>query len=284
MLPLPTLFAACMLLIPTSAILASPSLSCTNITSTLDLVLARGYLKVGTTGDYKPFTYKVTNRAALPATPTINTTFIGADIDMAQSLSNSLMLPQPVEFVPTSWSKFSSDLAAGKFDVAMGGVSITLARAQKFLFSTSMMSGGKAACIRCSDLSKYTSLSAIDQPGVKVVVNPGGTNEAFDRANLKNAKILLEQDNNAVFQAVIDGVADMMITDLVEVELQVQLHPGLLCLAETNGAFTYEEKAYMIGRDVVWKEYIDIFVRTALGSGMWNRTLDKWMGYQWPAV
>ncbi|OAK93775.1 periplasmic binding protein-like II [Phaeosphaeriaceae sp. SRC1lsM3a] len=283
----PILLASCLLLTSTSAttnFLESSPLSYNNITSTLDLILARGYLKVGTTGDYKPFTYKVTNRTALPATPAINTTFIGADIDMAQSLSNSLGLPNPVDFVPTAWSNLSSDLSAGKFDVAMGGVSITLLRAQKFFFSTPIMEGGKAACVRCSNVTKFSSLSAIDTAGVKVVVNPGGTNEAFDRANLRNAEIIVVQDNNAVFQAVIDGDADVMITDLIEVELQTRLHPEVLCLAGSNKTFTFEEKAYMVGRDVVWKEYVGAFLHIALGSGAWNQTLEKWMEYKWPSV
>jgi hypothetical protein len=45
------LAAAHLLLIPTSATLEAPSLSYNNVTSTLDLILARGCLKVGTTGE-----------------------------------------------------------------------------------------------------------------------------------------------------------------------------------------------------------------------------------------
>ncbi|KAJ8119054.1 hypothetical protein OPT61_g111 [Boeremia exigua] len=258
--------------------------SYSNITSILDNIIARGYLKVGTTGDYKPFSYKVTNRTALPATPAINTTYIGADIDLAQSLSNSLGLSRPVEFVPTIWANLTSDIAAQKFDVAMSGVSITLARAQKAFFSTAIQRVGKAACVRCADLAKFSSLAAIDTAGVKVAVNPGGTNEAFDRANLKTAEIVLVQDNNAVYKAVMDGDADAMISDIIEVELQVRLHPEILCIVNPNATFTFEELGYMVGRDVAWKQYMDLFVHIQLGGGGWNRTLEKWMSYKWPSV
>ncbi|XPS92036.1 hypothetical protein M3J09_001442 [Ascochyta lentis] len=283
------LIAACLLISP----LASASggkdgykaeYSPNNLTSILEKIQARGYLKVGTTGDYKPFSYKVTNRTALPATPAINTTYIGADIDLAQSLSNSLSLPRPVEFVPTIWANLTADIAEQKFDIAMSGVSITLARAQKAFFSTAIQRVGKAACVRCADLAKFSSLAAIDTAGVKVAVNPGGTNEAFDRANLKTATIVLVQDNNAVYKAVMDGDADAMISDIIEVELQVRLHPGILCIVNPNATFTFEELGYMIGRDVVWKQYMDTFVHIQLGSGNWNRTLEKWMSYKWPSV
>ncbi|OWY51812.1 periplasmic binding protein-like II [Alternaria alternata] len=258
--------------------------SYSNTTSILDNIQARGYLKVGTTGDYKPFSYKVTNRTALPATPAINTTYIGADVDVAQSLSNSLGLSRPVEFVPTIWANLTTDLAAQKFDIAMSGVSITLARAQKAFFSTAVQRVGKAACVRCADLDRFSSLAAIDTAGVKVAVNPGGTNEAFDRANLKAATVVLVPDNNAVYKAVMDGDADAMISDIIEVELQVRLHPEVLCIVNPNATFTFEELGYMVGQDIVWKQYMDLFVHIQLGSGGWNNTLEKWMSYKWPAV
>jgi cyclohexadienyl dehydratase len=284
----PMLATACLLLSPiVSASYSSSapvSVSYGNITSILDKILSRGYLKVGTTGDYKPFSYRVTNRTALPATPAINTTYIGADIDLAQTLSNSLSLPHPIEFVPTTWANLTTDLAAGKFDVAMSGISITLARAAKGFYSTAILNVGKAACVRCPDLAKFSSLAGIDKAGVKVAVNPGGTNEAFDRANLKSATIVLVQDNNAVYQAVIEGDADAMISDIIEVELQVRLHPNVLCIVNPDQAFTFEELGYLVARDVVWKMYLDTFVHIQLGSREWNRTLEKWMGYQWPAV
>jgi cyclohexadienyl dehydratase len=217
-------------------------------------------------------------------TPAINTTYIGADIDLAQTLSDSLSLSQPIEFVPTVWANLTADLLSQKFDIAMSGVSITLPRAQKAFFSTAIQRVGKAACVRCADLAKFSTLAAIDTTGVKVAVNPGGTNEAFDRATLKTATIVLVQDNNAVYQAVIDGQADAMISDMIEVELQVRLHPGALCIVNPDEAFTFEELGYMVGRDVVWKQYLDTFVHFQLGSGNWNRTLERWMSYQWPSI
>ncbi|KAH9213361.1 bacterial extracellular solute-binding protein, family 3 [Leptodontidium sp. 2 PMI_412] len=264
-----------------------PSLTYTNLTSKLDEILSRGYLKVGTTGDYKPFSYLVTNTSLLPTTNSstkINTTYIGADIAAAQSLSNALALPSPVQFIPTAWANLTTDLSANKFDIAMGGISLTLARSRSAFFSTAIQRVGKTGCIRCSDASKFTSLSSIDQPGVRVVVNPGGSNQAFDIANLKAATIVLVKDNNAVYQAVLDGTGDAMISDLIEVELQVKLHPGELCVVNPGDPWNFEELAYMMGRDVVWKNFVDAWVRVMLGGGAWNQTLTTWMDYRWPNV
>ncbi|KAH6974514.1 bacterial extracellular solute-binding protein, family 3 [Ilyonectria sp. MPI-CAGE-AT-0026] len=262
----------------------SVPLAYANLTSKLDEVISRGYLTVGTTGDYKPFTYLVTDVTALPNSTAINTTYIGADIDAAQSLSNALGLPKPPRLVHTVWANITSDLTAGKFDIAMGGVSLTLSRARTAFFSTAIQRVGKTACIRCSDAAKFTDLDSIDQEGVRVAVNPGGTNEAFDRANLKVATIVTFQDNNAVFEAVRSSKADVMISDLIEVELQVRLHEGELCIVNPTAPFNFEELGYAIQRDPVWKHFVDTWVHIQLGSGAWNTTLEKWLSYKWPLV
>jgi ABC-type amino acid transport substrate-binding protein len=59
----------------------------------------------------------------------------------------------------------------------------------------------------------------------KVIVNPGGTNERFDRAHLPKATIVQWSDNATIFDALIEGKADLMITDAVETRVQAKLHP-----------------------------------------------------------
>ena len=74
-------------------------------------IKANGVLRVGTTGDYKPYTYLD------PAT----NAYSGMDIDVAEAFAKSLGVR--VVFVATSWPTMTADLLADKFDVAMGGVS-----------------------------------------------------------------------------------------------------------------------------------------------------------------
>src|SRR5690348_10672396 len=71
--------------------------------SLFDTIAARGTLRVGTTGDYRPFTYLDLQTHE----------FEGVDIDMARSLGKALGVK--VEFVQTSWPKLAADFAEGKF-------------------------------------------------------------------------------------------------------------------------------------------------------------------------
>ena len=125
--------------------------------SRLDAILAAGVLKVGSTGDYKPFTFKDQASGA----------FSGFDIDQAQSLAVALGVK--LEIVPTAWPKLMQDFEAGAFDMAMGGVSVTLDRQKKGLFSIPYMHEGKTPIARCGDKGKFSTIADIDKPGVKVL-------------------------------------------------------------------------------------------------------------------
>lgn len=241
----------------------SPALSATP-SPTLDAVKARGVLKVGTTGDYKPFTFRKPDGS-----------FEGADIAMAESLAKAIGVK--VEFVPTTWSAMSGDFVAGKFDVAMGGVSIIPARAEKGDFSSVVLTDGKRPVVRCADKAKFNSLAAIDQPGVRAIVNPGGTNESFARATYKQATLTLHPDNVTVFDQIAQNKADIMVTDGVEVDLLAATHPGVLCAAEVPQPFTRLEKAYWLPKDAGFKEFVDGWLAKAMASGEWKADLQAAM-------
>lgn len=151
--------------------------------SMLDKIIGRGHILVGTAGDYKPFTY---------LNPSANQ-FEGIDIDMALHLGKSLGVE--VRFVKTSWPTLMKDFLEGKYDIGMGGVSINLERQKKAFFTISYLKDGKTPITRRENVAKFSTLDQIDQPGVKVIVNPGGTNERFVRASIKKATIIVYEDN-----------------------------------------------------------------------------------------
>ncbi len=230
----------------------------------LDEILARGVLKVGTTGDYRPFTFlnKETGK------------FEGMDIDLAENLGKSMGVK--VEFVQTAWPNLMKDFEAGNFDMAAGGVSITLDRAKKGYFSTPMMREGKTPIARCADKAKFNTIADIDKPGVRVVVNPGGTNERFARANVKTADIRVHNDNVTIFKEIADGKADLMMTDSSETLFQQKLNPGVLCAIHPEKPFDFAEKAYWLQRDVAFKNFVDQWLHLSQENGTYNGIFAKW--------
>jgi cyclohexadienyl dehydratase len=232
--------------------------------SRLDDIISRGTLKVGLTGDYRPFSYRDKGAA----------TFEGFDVDMANALGQALGVK--VEFVPTSWPTLMRDFEANAFDIAAGGVSITMDRQKKGLFSAPLMREGKTPIARCADVGRFQTLADIDRPDTRIIVNPGGTNERFARANIKQASIAVWPDNVTIFDEIVSGHADLMMTDASETRYQQKLHPGVLCAVHPEAPFDFAEKAYWLQRDMALKAFVDQWLHLITENGSYRRIYDRW--------
>ena len=109
-----------------------------------------------------------------------------------------------------------------------------------------------------------------------MIANPGGTNESFDRANLKQAQLVMFPDNARIFDELVAGRADVMITDSVETLLQQKLHPEL-CAVHPDHPFNTSELAYMMPRDVAWKMFVDQWLNVMAVSGGRQQLVAKWL-------
>jgi cyclohexadienyl dehydratase len=244
-------------------LLTVPAAAQNTAESRLDQIIARGTLRVGSTGDYKPFTYD---------NPTTGQ-FEGLDIDMANSLAKALGVK--LEIVKTAWPRLMEDFTTDRFDIAMGGVSVTFERQKKGLFSLPYMVDGKAPIARCADAGKFQTIADIDKPTTRVIVNPGGTNERFDREMLKRAPITVYADNVTLFDQIADGKADVMITDASETMLQQKLRKGRLCAIHPDKPFNFSEKAYWMQRDFAIKAFVDQWLHTAMMTKEYRKLADK---------
>ena len=161
--------------------------------SKLDEVQSRGCLLVGTTGDYKPMSYlnRETGR------------YEGFDTEASELLAQSLGVQ--VKFIPTTWSTLTADTLAGKFDIAMCGITRTLAREQKMAQSNGYLVFGKTILCRKDDAKKFKTLADMNKKDVRVMVNPGGTNEKFALANLPDCTLIVHQQNAEIPGMIAEG-------------------------------------------------------------------------------
>jgi cyclohexadienyl dehydratase len=227
---------------------------------TLARIRAAGLLRVGTTGDYPPFSRLVAGGA-----------YEGADIDMAHDLAGRLGVE--IVFVPSVWVTLLDDFLADRFDIAMGGVTVTAARSAQAFFSIPTFVDGKRPLCRREFGDRFTSVAASDKPGIRVIANPGSANEAFARANFTRAAVTIHHDNASVFDELVAGRADVMVTDGLEADHQAALHPEL-CAVPVE-PLTRLEKAYMFARDPAMKAYIDAWLDDAFSSGAWALALAR---------
>lgn len=183
---------------------SEPSDDAVQAETIVEEIQERGVLKVGTTGDYQPVSYLDPKTGG----------YVGFDIELAEDLADDLGVE--VEYVETSWPSLMDDTLAGKFDLAISGITITDARKEQALMSEGYLENGKTLLCRAEDAYKYTSLESVNKPDVRVMENPGGTNEKFARENLPDVTLIIHDVNQEIPGLVASGEADVMITEVVE--------------------------------------------------------------------
>ncbi|KAA0180237.1 transporter substrate-binding domain-containing protein [Cupriavidus gilardii] len=250
------------------AVVAAATLPCFALaqpaSSTLNRVQQSGTLRVCTPGDYKPFSFEKAQGV-----------FEGLDVDLMQTLAAALQAKP--QYVKTSWSNLMPDFVAGKCDIAVGGISVTLERQRQAYFSAPYMINGKTPLTRCENVARYQTIEAINQPAVRVIANPGGSNERFARTHLGRAQLRIHTDNVTIFDEVIKKNADVFVTEAAEAIVQSKAHPKL-CAVNPQKPLQYAEMAYLLPQgDDVFKHFVDQWLHLSTATGDFGRVRARWL-------
>jgi cyclohexadienyl dehydratase len=146
-------------------------------------------LRIGTSGDYAPFSTRGPDGA--PS---------GFDVELAESLAQGL--GAELRWVPFRWPELSRQVEAGELDVAMGGVSWQPARAVLGYMTRAVARGGP--CVLG------------DAAAQRVAVNRGGVLESWARAHLAEREIVTVEDNLSLPQLLSAQQVGAIVTDSFE--------------------------------------------------------------------
>ena len=111
---------------------------------TIERITERGKLLVGTTGDYRPLSYREDDG-----------NYWGFGIEMAQKIAERIGVG--IEFVQTSWPTLTADVQVEPqtFDLAIGGITITDTRKETMLMSDGYLCNGKTILCRATEADRY---------------------------------------------------------------------------------------------------------------------------------
>lgn len=231
----------------------------------LDAIRLRGTILVGTTGDYRPLSYKDPEDGK----------YWGFGIDMAEAIASDIGVD--ITFVPTSWPTLGEDvLTPGLFDLAIGGITITEARRETMDMSEGYLGNGKTILCRREDAGKFGTLADLDRKDVTVMVNPGGLNEKFARENLPHCTLVVHARNEEIPTLVAEGKADVMITEITEAPWYVR-HDGRLCAPLLDEPFTRGEIGVLMrkGQDDLL-ERVNALIRRMKDDGSLRELHDRY--------
>jgi len=230
----------------------------------LDKIMESKVIRVGTPGDYRPFAIKT------------DTGYAGHDIDVIELMAKEMGVK--IEYVPTSWPNLMKDIQAGKFDVAVGGITRNVGRMRYIDMLPGYAPFGKVALVQTADKAKYTTLEDLNKPNVRVIKNPGGTNETFVLEKLKSAQVSTHDKNAEIPGLIAEGKGDVMITETYEALHYSKADPRLHAAFIDAPLTPKNQLGFMIPTDDADYARVMGFTWNLLDNrGTLKQTSDKWL-------
>ena len=154
---------------------------------------------------------------------------IGFEIDVATKLAADMGVE--VEFVPTAWSGIIPSLLAKKFDVIIGGMSITPQRNLTVNFTTPYAHSGQMMAANTKLAGNYTTIADYNQASVTIACRRGATpckaaQKLFPKSTLRQF-----DDDAQAFQEVVNGNAHAMISSAPKPRFWSEAYPNEVFVA-----------------------------------------------------
>jgi polar amino acid transport system substrate-binding protein len=237
--------------------------------SHVEQIIARGELRVGFESGYVPF--EMTDKKG---------NFIGFDMDFGRRLAKSM----GVKFVPvnTAWDGILPALMTNKFDIIMGGMTITQERNLKVNFANPYIVVGQTILLNKKHQNKVKSYKDLNNPMYIVTSRMGTTGEQAIKKYIPKATYKGFESEAEAGLEVINGKADALVYDLP--------FCGFLYGSQGKGKtvflsdpFTFEPLAWAINKgDPDFLNYLNNFLRQSKGDGFYDKVYQKWIiGSSW---
>ena len=237
--------------------------------SHVEQILARGELRVGFESGYVPF--EMTDKKG---------NFIGFDMDYGRRLAKAM----GVKFVPvnTAWDGIIPALMTNKFDIIMGGMTITQERNLKVNFADPYIVVGQTILLNKKLKDRVLSYKDLNTPKYIVTSRMGTTGEQAIKKYIPKATYKGFESEAEAGLEVINGKADALVYDLP--------FCGFLYGSQGKGKtvflsdpFTYEPLAWAINKgDPDFLNFLNNFLRQSRGDGFYDKVYQKWIvGSSW---
>jgi len=237
--------------------------------SHLQKIQKRGELRVGFESGYVPF--EMTDKKG---------NFIGFDMDYGRRLAKEMK----VKFVPvnTAWDGIIPSLMTDKFDIIMGGMTITQERNLSINFADPYIVVGQTILLNKKHEGVVKSFKDLNDPKYILTSRQGTTGEQAIKKYIPKATYKAFESEAEAGLEVINGKADAMVYDLPFCGY-LYASQGKDKTVFLSDPFTFEPLAWGINQgDPDFLNFLNNFLRQTKGDGFYQRTYDKWItGSDW---
>ncbi|WP_153447620.1 transporter substrate-binding domain-containing protein [Vibrio algicola] len=230
-------------------------------TPNLDKINQRGTLKVGLS-TFVPWAMR-DDQGEL----------VGFEVDVAKRLAQDS--GWKVEFIPTSWDGIIPSLMAGKYDVVIGGLTITDERSKSVLFSVPYSHSGIQIAANL-DTTKGFSKQDFNSRKIKFAARRGALGITILRENFPKAKILQFDDEAQAFQEVLNGNADAVIASTPKPEFEALKYPKKLYIPLQERLYTGNEGFAVRLGEQDKKAFFDKWIDARTQDGWLEQRYNYW--------
>ena len=231
--------------------------------SSLNKVLDSGKLRVGTTGDFNPMSFKD------PETQE----YKGHQIDAAKQLATDMGVE--LEFVATDWKTLINGVVADKYDIVMTGTSMTVSRAKAAGYTIPWGRTGYLPLTRKELADKYKTWDDLNSPDVTIGYNLGTSFADFVKLNLPNAKVKEVESPARDWQELLAGRVDVTISSILEAGKLSSTHEQLT-IPFQQVANSLPLSFIAPQADHVWLGFLNNWMRMKHEAGFFKSLNEKW--------
>lgn len=253
------LLILCLIFIMAAAAFADDS---AKAVSAIDSIVKNGVLRVGLDPGYMPFEMRDKKG-----------NLIGFDVDIAQDMAKSMGVK--LEIVSTAWDGIIPALLTDKFDLIMGGMTVTQMRNLRVNFADPYIVVGQTIIISKKIAGQVKSYQDLNDPKYTVCAKLGTTGDIAIGKFMPKAKHRQYETESEAMMEVSNGRIDAFVYDLPPNAVFASEHKDTVVHLEKP--FTFEPLAFAVRRgDYDFINWINNYLQQVKGDGTYQAMYMKW--------
>ncbi|MEM7428779.1 MAG: transporter substrate-binding domain-containing protein [Pseudomonadota bacterium] len=200
---------------------------------------------------------------------------IGFEIDVATKVAEDMGVK--VEFVPTAWSGIIPALLAKKFDIIIGGMSITPKRNLTVNFTIPYAHSGQQMAASTKLAEGFKSRDDFNQSSVTIACRRGATPCNAAQKLFPKATVRRFDDDAQAFQEVVNGNAHAMISSAPKPRFWSDAYPGKIFLPFGGENLTKGDEGFALRKgDHDAMNFFSNWIRVNTSNGWIGARHDYW--------
>ncbi len=204
---------------------------------------------------------------------------IGFEIDVAKKVAADMDVK--VEFVPTAWSGIIPALIAKKFDLIIGGMSITPQRNLTVNFTIPYAHSGQQMAANTELAGGMKTRDDFNAPSVTIACRRGATPCKAAQNMFPKAQVRRFDDDAQAFQEVVNGNAHAMISSAPKPLFWSEAYPDKVFVAFDGENLTKGDEAFALRKgDVDGLNFFSNWILVNTSNGWLKERHDYWFKNQ----